>query len=172
VQSVAKFLKGLDPGFLDRFRDLVGHPCGHRVFPDGVGKNVDEGGSDDFRQKVVCVPEVLIGLPGESDDDVDSEEDVLHLRADIGYLLCEKCRVVMPVHPFQNRIASALEGDVKVGEEFGAGGYPVNDVFCQQIRFNGGYAVAFDAFDGVQGLEQVEERFAGGFPEIAGVDTG
>ena len=78
----------------------------------------------------------------------------------------------MATHPFQLQVAAGLERDVEVGEELGAGGDPVHDLFGDEVGLDRGDAVAFDPFDFVQGLEQVQETLAGGAAEVAGVDAG
>ena len=59
-----------------------------------------------------------------------------------------------------------------MGKELGAGGDPVHGLFRDEVGLDRRDAVALDAFDFVQGLEEVEEMLAGGAAEVAGVDAG
>ena len=61
---------------------------------------------------------------------------------------------------------------MEVGLELGPGGDPVDDSFRDEVRFDGGYPVAFDAFYVVQAFEKFQETFSGSPAEVSCVDSG
>ena len=120
------------------------------------------------------VLEERVRLAGQAHHHVDAEEDLrpagaLQLAADHRDPLREEGRIIVPSHLGEQLVGAGLQGDVEMQLEFGPGGDPVHDLLRQEVRFDAGDAVAFDALDGVQRLQQVEEGFAGGPAEIARV---
>ena len=130
-------------------------------------------------QQLVGSFKIFFRFTGESDNHVDAEKDTRAtlLRffedvADQGDLLFKLgCRVA-PMHRLQRAVAARLDGDVEVRQEFRASCNPAQDLLGEQVRFNGGDAVALDARHVVQRLEQIKEGFAGRLAEITGVDAG
>lgn len=52
------------------------------------------------------------------------------------------------------------------------GGNPADNLLGQQIGFYRGYTVAFNAFDSIEGTEQVEEFFTCIAAEVADIHAG
>ena len=78
----------------------------------------------------------------------------------------------MSVHQPQHLIASALQGDVEVRHEAARTGYVVYQLVRQQVRLDGGDAVALHALHLVERTHQVEEALAGALAEVADVHAG
>ena len=120
------------------------------------------------------VLEERVRLAGQADHHVDAEEDfrpagALQFAADHCDALREEGGVVVPPHPREELVGAGLQGYVEMELELGAGGDPVHDLLRQEVRLDAGDAVALDAFDGIQGLQQIQEGFAGRPAEIARV---
>ena len=50
--------------------------------------------------------------------------------------------------------------------------YIFNDFICQKVRFNRRNSITFNTFYRIECLNQIKERFACRFPEIAYINTG
>ena len=122
-------------------------------------------------EETVGVGEVFVRFARESDDHVDTEEYVRHGAAHRSDPVGELRRVVPAAHQRQDAVASALDRNVKMRLESFRSRCESDDLVGQQVRLDRRNAVAIDAFDPVEGPQQVDERFAGRSAEIAGVDT-
>ena len=177
VEAVGESLEPGGPLGLDAFLYLVRAFCGGCAGTARVGEDVQEGRTDPLKQSVGLF-EILVRFTGEAHDDVDAEEDAretfFRLFEDVADQLDLRfelfCRVT-PVHPFERAVAARLDGDVEMGEELGARRNPAQDLFCQQVRFDGRNAVSFDAGYCVECLEQAEETFPRSLAEIARIDA-
>ena len=103
---------------------------------------MDEGRTDDFSEECICLHEKLICLPGESYDNVDSEEYLRTSRnfaflSDVSDLLRESCSVISSAHCLEDGVASGLERNVIVGEELCSGCDPVDHFMREQVRLDG-----------------------------------
>ena len=102
-------------------------------------------------QEVICLHKQFVRLAGKSCYDIYSEKDLrlqspvrvsfsgdrVHPVSDIFDFTCEEFRIVMPSDILQYGVASALERDVEMWLELGAGGDPIHHLIRQQVRFDG-----------------------------------
>src|ERR1700722_9417787 len=105
-----------------------------------------------------------------TDDHVDPDRAVRHTAADQLDPLRIQLAPVPAAHQRQDRIAAALEGDMKMRHETPASGDPFDHLRPQQVGLDGGYPVPVDTFDGIQLVYQRKKVLAVP-PEVPEVDS-
>jgi hypothetical protein len=66
----------------------------------------------------VSVLESLFGLSGKSDDHIRTDRDLWNTSVQFPDKVIEEEMVIISIHPLQDLIVSALDGDVEVGTYF------------------------------------------------------
>ena len=137
----------------------------------GVAEHMQLGNIKSLQELVGSV-EVFFRLATGTHDDIHPDKGMRHHFLDLPYLVSEQGSVVPTAHELQHLVASALQRDVEVRHERTGAGHIVDDFIGKQVRFDGRDAITLNALYGIQRLDQIEERLAGGLPEIADVHTG
>src|SRR6185437_199444 len=172
-QIAQEFIAFLADGYRDHGFQLEGAG----IVALGIGEDVEVGDVEGL-QKVYRFFKQLVGLAGESYDDVDADGAMGHGGFDQPDPFRIELSPVTAAHETQQPVAAALQGDMKMGHEMPARGYPFDHFGGEQVGFDRGDAIAVDAFDLVERLHQVEEILAAdgstiwALPEIAEVDAG
>lgn len=122
--------------------------------------------------ELVCLVEELLGFASGADDGVDADEGVGDALEDVLYFGAKECCVVAAVHELEYLVAAALQWYMEVWHEGSALGAEPDDVWCEEVGFDAGDAVALYALDLIECLEEIEEGFACGASEVADVDAG
>ena len=136
VKSLAEFFEFCHAIGLDYVLNLVFAQVCNSSTPSRIREDVDECRTY-AAEEVVGGVEKFIGFAGEAHDDVDAEEHVIsNSLAYVFNLLFEKGRVVVASHLTQNLVATTLERNVEMGEDFSALRYPVHDLVADEVRLD------------------------------------
>ena len=101
--------------------------------------------------------EVLLGLAGESDDDVGGDGRVRHLLADLVQDAQELGGPVGPAHVLEDLVRAGLQRHVQLRHDVGGLGHGVDDVVGEGGRVRAGEPDAFQALDVAAGAQQLAE---------------
>lgn len=150
--------------------DLLAEAEGCGAGSVAVGEDVEVGDGERV-DEAEYFAKLLLALAVEAGHNVGGDAGVWHDGLDTLEFGAVEGGVVASVHEGEHVVGACLEGDVEVGEEGAAVGHEVYDVVGEQVGFDAGDAVAQDAIDAIQPLEQVEEALAVLLAEGAGVDA-
>ncbi len=106
-------------------------------------------------QQVEGAAELLVGLAAEADDDVGADGGGGQPAADLVDHVPVFAQGVAAPHAGQNRVVARLHGDVEVLAHLGQLGHRADDVVGQVLWVGGEEANALEAFDVVDGAEEV-----------------
>lgn len=143
--------------------------CSARSFAKGEDVKVGDGKALDKGKDFF---EFVVVLAVEASHDIGGDACIGHFFFDVMKQVGVETGVVTSTHELKYFVASGLEWDMEVREEVARGGDEVDDVGCKQVGFDTGDAVAFDAIELVELLEEFEEAFAMLLSEGACIDAG
>ena len=136
----------------------------------GIGEDVQLGNIQ-VAQELVGLLETLGCLATTAHHDIDTDKGIGHDLLDTMYLVGKELTVVVAVHQLQHGIAATLQRNVVVRHEGSALGAVVDEFVANQIGFQRTDAIAADALDSIECLDEVDKVLACSLSEVTDVDT-
>ena len=118
-------------------------------------------------EKGQCLLKFFLRLAGEADDEIGGEGGAVEVSAEQPDGFQEALRRILPLHPGQDRVAAALQGEVEVGAEVGQGRQAGAEIFRDCARLQGAEADPHLRHGMAHGLDEAGQvRPAGQIPAV------
>ena len=120
LHSLGEFRAPVGAACLFRVGELARHGRRRGPLAAGVGEDMHLGKGAALEEGQ-CLLKFFLRLAGEADDEIGGEGGAVEVGAEQLDGFQEALRRILPLHPGQDRVAAALQGEVKVGAEVGQG---------------------------------------------------